>query len=299
MDAFRCETRSWSIHVITENRTAILAATLLCFTGATASFAQEAPPPDAPDPNRNSLTIGGGAAYMPSYEGSNDYILAPAVAARGKIGGFAFSTRNTQLYVDLIPNPSGPSFDIQLGPIVGLNFNRVARIKDPQVQALGTRKVALEAGGFVGIGKTGLITSEYDNLTIKLAYVHDVSKVYRSYVITPSIEYTTPLSRKAFVGLSVSADYAGAGYSRAYFDVDAAGSVRSGLPVFTGRKGWKDLTFGTVVGHSLTGDLLHGLGIYAMGSYTRMQDSYAASPVVSIAGSRNQWFGALGLGYTF
>ena len=281
-----------------ENRIALLVATLMCFTAASA-FAQEAPLPDAPDPNRNSLTIGGGAAYMPSYEGSNDYILAPAIAARGKIGGFAFSSRNTQLFVDLIPNPSGPSFDFQLGPIVGLNFNRVARIKDPQVQALGTRKVALEAGGFVGIGKTGLITSDYDSLTIKLAYVHDVSKIYRSYVITPSIEYVTPLSRRAFVGLSVSADYAGAGYAHAYFDVDAAGAARSGLPVFTGRKGWKDLTFGTVVGHSLTGDLLHGLGIYAMGSYTRMQDDYALSPVTRIAGSPNQWFGAIGLGYTF
>jgi MipA family protein len=284
--------------VTAENRIALLAATLLCLI-ASPAFAQDAPLPDAPDSDRNSLTIGGGAAYMPSYEGSNDYILAPAVAARGKIGGFAFSTRNTQLYVDLIPNPSGPSFDFQLGPIVGLNFNRVARIKDPQVKALGSRKVALEAGGFVGIGKTGLITSDYDNLTIKLAYVHDVGQVYRSYVITPSIEYTTPLSRTAFVGLSVSADYVGAGYSRAYFDVDAAGSARSGLPVFSGRKGWKDLTFGTVVGHSLTGDLLHGLGIYAMGSYTRMQDDYALSPVTRIAGSPNQWFGALGLGYTF
>lgn len=287
-----------------ETPLALLATALLCCS-ATSALAQEAAsPPAAPlpaetDENRNSFTIGGGAAYMPSYEGSNDYIIAPAVAARGKVAGVAFFTRNTQLFVDVIPNPSGPSFDFQLGPIVGLNFNRVARIRDPQVEALGTRKVAIEAGGFVGIGKTGLITSDYDSLTLRVAYVHDVSNIYRSYVITPSIEYGTPLSRKAFVALSVSADYAGTGYSRAYFDVDPAGSLRSGLPVFSGRKGWKDLTFGMVASHSLTGDLLHGLGIYATGSYTRMQDDYALSPVTRIAGSPNQWFGALGLGYTF
>ena len=280
------------------NRTALLVAALLCCVAGSA-FAQDIPATSAPGENRNSLTIGGGAALMPSYEGSNDYIISPAVAARGQVAGFSFSTRNTQLFVDLIPNPSGPSFDFQLGPVAGINLNRTGRLVDPRIKALGGRKLAVEAGGFVGIGKTGLITSDYDSLNLRVAYVHDVSGIYRSYVITPSIDYTTPLSRKAFVGLSVSANYAGAGYSRAYFDVDAAGSARSGLPVFSGRKGWKDISFGTVLGHSLTGGLTHGLGIYAMGSYTRMQDSYAASPVVSIAGSRNQWFGALGLGYTF
>jgi len=292
--------------VTAKNRIALLAATLSCFAAAPA-FAQEIPSVSAdpagqgaaPDTNRTSFTIGGGAALMPSYEGSNDYVVAPAVAARGKVAGFAFSTRGTQLYVDLVPNPSGPSFDFQLGPIVGLNFNRTGRVTDPQVKALGNRKVAVEAGGYVGLGKTGVITSDYDSLTLKVAYVHDVGNVYRSYVITPSLEYTTPLSRKAFVGLSVSADYAGTGYSRAYFDVDPAGSLRSGLPVFSGRKGWKDISVGTVVGHSLTGDLLHGLGLYAMGSYTRLQGDFADSPVVSIAGSRNQWLGAIGLGYTF
>jgi outer membrane protein len=295
--------------VKTETRLAALVVALLCFS-ATAAFAQEASPPaPAPpaetmpsgtaDENRTSFTIGGGAAYMPSYEGSNDYIIAPAVAARGKIEGFSFFTRNTQLFVDLIPNPSGPSFDVQLGPIAGVNLNRTGRLVDPRIKALGSRKLAIEAGAFVGIGKTGLITSDYDNLTVRVAYVHDVSQIYRSYVVTPSIEYGTPLSRKAFVALSVSADYAGAGYSRAYFDVDAAGSARSGLPVFTGGKGWKDVTFGLVGSHSLTGDLLHGLGLYVTGSYSRMQNDFAVSPVTSVAGSPNQWFGAVGLGYTF
>ena len=211
---------------------------------AAPAFAQDTTAVSGPttDPvatDHNSLTIGGGGAYMPSYEGSNDYVLTPAVAARGKIHDLSFFTRGTQLYVNLIPSPTGPAFDFELGAIGGINLNRTGRLLDPQVRALGHRKLAIEAGGFVGIGKTGLITSDYDNLSLRVAYVHDVSGIYRSYVITPSIEYTTPLSRKAFIGVSASADYAGAGYSRAYFDVDAAGSVRSGLPVFTGGKGWK------------------------------------------------------------
>jgi outer membrane scaffolding protein for murein synthesis (MipA/OmpV family) len=52
-------------------------------------------------------------------------------------------------------------------------------------------------------------------------------------------------------------------------------------------------------GHALTGDLRHGLGLFFTGSYSRLQNDFAASPVTSVAGSPNQWFGALGLGYTF
>ena len=59
------------------------------------------------------------------------------------------------------------------------------------------------------------------------------------------------------------------------------------------------MTFGAIAGRSLTGDLLHGLGLYVSGSYSRMENGFAASPVTSIAGSPNQWFGAVGLGYTF
>ena len=274
-----------------------LSAVLAC--AAAPATAQDSKADPAAEADHNSLTIGIGGAYMPSYEGSNDYILTPVGAARGKVHDFSFFTRNTQLYVNAIPTPSGPGIDFELGPIIGINFNRNTRLVDPRIEALGKRKLAVEAGGFIGIGKTGLITSDYDNLTVRVAYVHDISGIYRSYVITPQIMYTTPLSRKAFVGLSASADYAGTGYATAYYDVDAAGAARSGLPVFTGRKGWKQVTFGLIGGHALTGDLRHGLGLFFTGSYSRLQNDFAASPVTSVAGSPNQWFGALGLGYTF
>jgi outer membrane protein len=282
-----------------------LLATILSPVLVQSATAQEAAPTantlpaDKPDIARDRVTIGVGAVYMPSYEGSNDYVVTPAGAARGTVHDFSFFTRNTQLYVNAIPREAGPGIDFELGPIVGINLNRTGKLADPQIRALGHRKLAVEAGGFVGIGKTGLITSDYDNLSLRVAYVHDVSGIYRSYVVTPMIEYSTPLSRKAFVGLSISADYAGTGYATAYYDVDAAGSLRSGLPVFSGRKGWKDVAFGVVGSRSLTGDLLHGLGIFATGSYSRLQGDFAASPVTSVVGSRNQWLGALGLGYTF
>lgn len=254
---------------------------------------------DPVDLGRDSITIGAGGVYVPSYEGSNDYRLMPAGAVRGELHHFKFFTRGTRLYVDAIPDPGGPTWDFELGPVVSVNLNRTGNLVDPRMEALGTRKLALEVGGYAGIRKTGVLTSDYDSLSFRIAYVHDISGVNDSYLITPTIDYGTPLSRKFYVGVSVSADYAGTNYARTYFDVDAAGSLRSGLPVFNARGGWKDVVFGVLGDYALTGDLTHGLGLFVVASYSRLENDFAASPVTSIAGSPDQLFGAVGLGYTF
>jgi hypothetical protein len=44
---------------------------------------------------------------------------------------------------------------------------------------------------------------------------------------------------------------------------------------------------------------LHGVKIVAGGTYSRLLNSASFSPVTRIAGSPNQWLGAVGLAYTF
>lgn len=272
---------------------------------SSAAFAQDttsaAAPPPSPDVDigRDTITIGAGIADVPSYEGSNTNRLTPAAAARGSISGYNFSTRGTKLFVDIVRNDPGPVVDFQLGPVVSLNFNRTGSIKDRQVEALGKRKTAVELGGYVGIGKTGIITSAYDKLSASVSYVHDVTDIHHSYVITPQIDYGTPLSRKAYVGISADAVYAGNGYADTYFSVTPAGSLRSGLPVYNAGKGWKNYSVSGLAAYSLTGDLLHGLSLVGGVSYSRLLNDFGDSPVTSIAGKRDQWFGAIGLGYTF
>jgi len=248
----------------------------------------------------DTVTVGAGALVMPSYEGSDDYDVTAAPGARGRIDGFNFVWRGNRFWADVIRDQDGgPGWDFQLGPVFNLNFNRTSGIKDEQVRALCKRKLALEVGGYVGIGKQGLITSDYDKLSVGVAYVHDVTDIHDSYVWTPSIDYGTPLSRRTYVGISVAADYAGGGYARTYFAVTPEGSAASGLPVFTPRAGWKDWSTTLLFSQSITGDLTHGLSFVAGGSYRRMLNDFAESPVTSIAGSRDQWYGGAGLAYTF
>jgi outer membrane protein len=279
-------------------------AAALFFLVATPAFAQESEPAAAPpiDPAKldgDSLTIGVAGGVVPSYEGSNDYVLAAVPVVRARVARINIALRGNRAWADLVPTGGGPGWDFQLGPVAQVNFNRSAAIVDDRVRRLPHRSMAVELGGYVGIGKQGVITSDYDKLNVSVATVYDVAGGHSSYVVTPSIDYSTPLSTRAFVALSLSGDYMGQGYADTYFTITPADSVASTLPAFSAGKGWKDWNLSALGAVSLTGDLTHGLALMGGVNYRHLLNDAADSPVTSIAGSSSQWTGLLGLAYTF
>jgi MipA family protein len=267
---------------------------LLLFATTAPAHAQDT----APDPNRDTLSIGVGGAVLPRYEGSGDYKLTPAAAIRGKLSGVSFITQGTALFVDIVPAANGPGTKFNLGPMAHVTLNRssLKTTRDPQVVALGRIPVAVEVGGHVGVTRTGLITSDYDSLNVDVAISHDVAGIHDSLIVSPSITYGTPLSRKAYVGAVVSANHVGGGYARTYFGVSSTQSVASGLTPYRPGQGFKDVSLGVFGNASLTGDLLGGLSVFVIGNYSKLLGEFGRSPVVR---DRNQWFGGLGLAYTF
>jgi outer membrane scaffolding protein for murein synthesis (MipA/OmpV family) len=252
-----------------------------------------------PEDDGNSLTIGAGVGYVPTYEGSDDYRIIPAAIVRGEVGRHGFFTRGLQAYFDLIPEAPGEKLDLSFGPVAAVRLNRTSSIKDARVRALGELDTAIEIGGFAGIAKTGVITSDYDTLSFRVAYLKDVADAHDSHIISPSLEYGTPLSRFSYVGLGVSAEWVGDGYASYYFDVTPAGSLASGLAPFQADGGFKSWSANIFGAQALSGDLIRGLSLFAVGSYTRLQGDFRRSPIVADAGSPNQWFGAIGLAYSF
>ena len=289
---------------VMNNRLTLAVAFGAAALAAMPAAAQDAPAPASaaaalPDPNdrRDTFTLGVGGAYIPDYEGSNDYKLIPAAAIRGRVGGISFFTRATYLYVDVLRRPAS-GIDFDLGPIVGVRLNRTGKVKDDFVARLPDRKTAIEVGGFAGVTLHGL-TNPYDALSLRVDVVKDVGKAHRSTVVTPTIEFGTPLSRKFYVGASASADFVGGGYADYYYSVTPAEALASGLRPYNASGGMKNWKLGLLANQSITGDLTHGLSLFGTGNYSRLVGDFKRAPIVADRGSPTQWLAALGLAFTW
>ena len=274
------------------------ALALLCLTAAPAA-AQQSEAGDSYLDRPNNLTLGVGAAYVPSYEGSRHYEVTPAVVAIGKVDGFSFVTRGTSLSLNLVRGGQKAPVSFAFGPIVHLRLDRSSRIEDPVVASLGKIKKAVEVGGYAGISFNHLL-DPYDSLTFRASVRHDVTGIHGSTVWAPAIDYLTPVSIRTIVSLSVEAEHVGDRYARTYFSITPAQSLRSGLPVYDARGGWKDWRASLLVGQVLTGDLRRPrLSAFLGLSYARELGNFARAPIVAIRGSRNQYLVAAGLAYSF
>jgi len=269
--------------------------------GAAALLALIAQPAAAQEAGGNAISIGTGLITVPSYEGSDTNILLPEFVVRGQVSGVSFFSRGPVLFVDVIRDGApGPGWDIGAGPVAGLRLDRIARIEDAQVRALGKRDLGVELGGWAGITRTGVVTSDFDILSLRVSVSADVAGAHGSYVVVPTIEYGTPLSRRAFVGVSLLTEYVGGGFGDYYFNVDAAGSAASGLSVYDGAgSGFKRAGVNFIASHALTGDLTQGLSAIGLVGYYRMLGDFKRSPVVREAGDADQFIAGLGLTYTF
>ena len=272
----------------------------IALAAASPALAQDpsAPLPDPEELNRgDSFTLGVGAALVPDYEGSDDYRLIPGGAIRGRVGGISFTTRGLYLSVDVLPAPTS-GLDIDAGPIIGARLTRTRKIKDDFVDLLPERKTAIEAGGFLGVSAHGL-TNPYDVLSFRVDAVHDIGNAHESTVLTPNVEFATPLSRTLYVGTSLSADFVSNKFADYYFSITPAAALASGLDAFNADGGMKNWKLGLLANQSLSGDLLHGFSIFGIGSYARLVGDFKRSPIVRDRGSASQWFGGVGVAYSW
>jgi outer membrane scaffolding protein for murein synthesis (MipA/OmpV family) len=277
---------------------ALIASAILPIT--TVSAQTEVPPAARPTtPDLNQLTVGIGGGIGPTYDGSDSYKFQPGGLVQGKVEGFDFAMRGLNLYVDLIREKPGNAVNISIGPVAQLRLERSGDVKDTRVALLGDRKTAVELGGYVGIAKNGVL-NRFDSLGFDISYVHDVTGAHDSYVIQPSVSYSTPLSRRNFALLSVSANYVGAGYGRTYFDVAPVVTAMPTLATYsTNGAGFKNIGANFLLTQSLGANPRKGWSLFALTGYSRLLGQYARSPIVRDAGDRNQFRAIAGVAYSF
>lgn len=255
--------------------------------------------PDGPDGEAtvfdgNWFSIGAGAVYSASYDGSDDYVVSPIPIVQGKIGGVRISPRAGGAALDFV-NDDSDGAKISAGVAARLNRNRASQIEDPVVLSYGELDTAFEVGPSVGISLAGLL-NPYDSLSFNIETLFDVAGAHDGTLVSPGVTYFTPVSRGAAISLSVSGSYVDDDYADYYYSVPAGGA----LPAYQADGGWDRVGVNLLTGVDLDGNLANGgLALIAMGGYSRMLGDGKRTPFTSIRGDADQWMGALGIGYTF
>lgn len=261
---------------------------------AVPTAAQDAPAEGASVFDGDYLSVGAGAAYGPSYDGSDDYVFYPVPMVQGRLGGVSINPRAAGLALDFIPGT------INLGVTGRLRQNRAKTIEDPVVESLGELESAIEVGPSAGLTFSGLL-NPYDSLTIGADVRWDVNGAHGGMVVDPSVAYFTPLSRGVAASLSFGAEYGDEDFYDYYYQVTPVGSTASGLATFDpDGGGLTKAGANLLLAFDLNGNLEDGgLALAVVGSYMKMVGDAKDSPIVSVRGSADQFLGAVMIGYTF
>ncbi len=245
------------------------------------------------------LTVGVGAGIGPSYAGSDDYVVKVLPLVQGSYGGIRFNPRAAGVAVDFIPDAPGKT-GLELGVAARLRSDRAANIQDDVVASLGKLDRAVEIGPAVGVKMPGVL-NPYDSLSVGADVQWDVAGAHGGMVVSPSVTYFTPLSRAFAASLSLSAEWADGDFHDYYFTVTPEQALASGLSQYAaGDGGFTKAGAGLLLAFDVDGDITNGgLGLFAIGSYSRLLGDAADTPFTSERGSRDQLFGGLGVGYTF
>lgn len=247
------------------------------------------------------LTLGVGAVYVPSYWGSDDYVVTAFPAVQGNIKGIGINPRTNGVALDFIPDADDAKIGFSLGPVAGYTGNRHRQIKDRVVKRTGKLDDAIELG--VTAGVTGYkLLNDYDQLSLSADVRWDVAGAHKGMVWSPSLTYVTPLSKGSLVTLNVSAHHGDGKFNRYYYSVTPQQSLATAgvLPVYNAKKGWDSVNVGLLGAYDLDGNLLNGgLAVFAIGSYGKQLNDGKNTPYTRIRGDADQWIGGLGVGYTF
>jgi outer membrane protein len=278
---------------------------LLAMTGALAfavpAVAQtaEAPPPAEPSVfDGDFLTLGIGGAYVPSYDGSDDYVFTALPMLTGSLGGIGISPRAAGVALDFIPDSGdGPQFS--LGPSVRVRMNRANDVKDDVVELLPELDTAIEVGPTAGVSFPGVL-NPYDSLSFTIDARWDVAGAHDGMTINPAISYTTPLSTGIAAILSVGGEWADDSFMEYYYSVDTAAATITGLDEFQAEGGLKSVGTQLLLGWDLNNNLQDGgLALFFVGGYSKVLNDAKDSPFTSERGSSSQWLAGAGIAYTF
>jgi outer membrane protein len=234
--------------------------------------------------------VGAVAGRVPEFWGSRDSATGIAPMARWQLGGERFvQWLGTEVTINLLDHPrwrAGPSLGVRLGR---------REVSDPVVRAMRPVASTGELGAFLGYTEP-LGSDPRHRWGFNVALAGATGSVYSGLYGVASAHWLKPIAPWLTLSATAGLGFAGRGFQRAYFGVDAAdAALFPGLAAGGYRPG-SGLTdvravAGAMVHLSLNWHVLAGV------RWQRLLSDVADSPIVRQRGDATQWIAGAGVVY--
>ena len=258
----------------------VRAAAAIIGLAVLSSAAQAADP--APITNQWTVTLGVEAGVLPTYEGSDRYMLRPFPLFDVRQAGTPprFHAPRDGFGVGLYEN--GP---LRIGPTVKVRFPR-RESDDSALRGLGV-DWAVEVGGFADYWLTPWLRTRAE-VRQGFGGHHGIVSDLTADVVVP---LTPQLTVSGGPRLTLATDAA----EDPYFSVNASQAITSGLPVYSAKGGIHSWGLGAQARYAWSPQWT----TYTYLEYQRLAGDAANSPLVTERGSRDQIQVGTGITYSF
>lgn len=271
------------------------AAALLFLAGAAASAAAQTNSQNAAAQAAQAADEGGiqgyvslGAGLMPDYEGASKYIVVPYADGQANLGNYFLRFDGGALQLNLIDSDTWHA-----GPLIGYRMGR-GDVYSGAVARMAHIRYSMTEGGFVEWEHLAEDPRSGERITLTAAEGNINRDTGLDITLRGTIHRPLDFINPGFI-VSLSADTAfGDGkYMDTYFGVNGPDALASGFPQFRGEAGIRKAGVSISVDQFLSKKWSVGLRL----NYERLFGGAADSPVTAIAGSPDQMFGGVVLGY--
>lgn len=229
-----------------------------------------------------------GAGLLPDYEGASKYIVVPYADGQANLDNYFLRFDGGAFQLNLLD-----SGNWHAGPLIGYRMGR-GDVYSGAVSRMQHIRYSMTDGGFIEWEHLAEDPRSGERVTLAASEGNINRDTGLDITLRGTIHRPIDFINPGFiVSLSADAAFGDGKYMDTYFGVNGPDALASGFPVFRGEAGLRKAGVSVSVDQFLSPKWSVGVRL----NYERLFDAAADSPVTAIAGSPDQMFGGVVLGY--
>jgi outer membrane scaffolding protein for murein synthesis (MipA/OmpV family) len=258
----------------------------LCGFALAASFAVARAQTHQSDGIKGTVSVGAG--LLPDYEGASKYILVPYLDGQANEGNYFLRFDGGALQLNLLDDDH-----FHAGPLVGYRMGRGVVYYDA-VSRMHHIRYSITDGGFIEYEHMAEDPRSGERVTLSVAegnvnYQSGLNVELRALLHRP----LTFIDEGLIAAVEADAAWGDGSYMQTYFGINRPDALASGFPLFHARSGMESAGISLSLDQFLSRKWSVGVRLH----YMRLVGDAADSPVTAIAGSPDQMFAGLVVGY--